>query len=234
MPRASAAGNLRKVLTRRSLRPGLRCGLVVSSSSQPMCGRQGASLVDHEIAFVGGQPIHHFGVRRRPGGLAEHVHVNQVGHSKFGNLMSSIVSAKGSGLNQPLTGQANRSFTKPTFLRRVLRLSRYSPRSIRSTSNCWPGWTSSCCRISAGRTICPLLETVVVTCGEILSYLASVKRAGKGLRAPCPAEIGISVQRTWDTHLPKGSTSFNFGTTLRYLSGGDELLPLSKGLPSQV
>src|SRR2546426_399857 len=126
--------------------------------------------VHNEIAFLGTQPTHHFGIRGGLGRLAEHVHINEVGHSNVGNLMSSVVSVKGQGLNQPLTGQAKRSLTKPSFLRRDLRLSRYSPRSMRSTSNFCPGLTSSCWRISAGRTICPLLDTVVVMRGKIPSY----------------------------------------------------------------
>ena len=77
--------------------------------------------------------------------------------------MSSVVSVRSKGLNQPLTGQARRSFKRPSLRRRDLRLSRYSPLSIRSISNSCPGLMRSWWRISAGRTICPLLETVVVT-----------------------------------------------------------------------
>lgn len=39
----------------------------------------------------------------------------------FGTAMSSVVSVRSIGLNQPLTGQASSSLTSPWFRRRVLR-----------------------------------------------------------------------------------------------------------------
>ncbi len=75
------------------------------------------------------------------------------------------------------TGQ--KELDHPLIFRRVLRLSRYSPGSMRSTSNSCPGLMLSCCRISAGSTTCPLLDTVVVICGKIPSYSAPVKQRGK-------------------------------------------------------
>jgi len=56
-----------------------------------------------------------------------------VSHASLGTLMSSVVSLRSIGLNQPLTGQASSSFTKPSLRRRSFPFSRYSPRSIRST-----------------------------------------------------------------------------------------------------
>jgi hypothetical protein len=89
--------------------------------------------------------------------------------------MSSVVSVRSSGWNQPFSGHFNSQSTKPSLLGRCIRFSRYSPHSIRSTANFCPGLMPSCCRISAGRTTCPLLDTVVVMRGKILSYPASVK-----------------------------------------------------------
>ena len=116
---------------------------------------------------------------------------------KFGHVMSSVVSVKGNGLNQPLTGQAKRSLTKPSFLRGFTRFSRYSPQSIRSTSNLWPGFTPSCWRILAGRTICPLVDTVVVIRGKIPSYPAAVKprSSGKLIKALKVRHAGKSRRR---------------------------------------
>jgi len=78
--------------------------------------------------------------------------------------------------NQPLTGQASSSFTSPSLRRRSFRFRRYSPRSIRSISNSCPGSTPSFCRISAGMMIWPLVETVVLIQGKILSYRPGVNR----------------------------------------------------------
>jgi hypothetical protein len=165
---------------------------------------------------------------------------------KLGNLMSPVVSVKGHGLNQPLTGQAKRSLTKPSFLRRVLRLSRYSPRSIRSTSNCWPALTPSCWRISAGRTICPLLETVVITRGEIPSYPAAVNDGAtfgliSGLKArphpgPLPQEREDRSRRWWiNVALASGAaiarrrSNPTNATTAFELTGAARQLSLSSG-----
>ena len=40
---------------------------------------------------------------------------------------------------------------------------------------------SSCCRISAGSTTCPLLDTVVVICGKIPSYSVPRQTEAKAL-----------------------------------------------------
>src|SRR5262249_25070744 len=117
--------------------------------------------INDEVAFVRCQPGNNFGIRPRLSGLTYDIGVNEVGHPSLGAEMSSVVSLQFNGWNQPLTGQARRSFTMPS-LGRFLRLSRYSPLSIRSTSNSCPASMRSCLRILAGKTICPLLETVVV------------------------------------------------------------------------
>ena len=90
---------------------------------------------------------------RRSRRFAEHVRVDEVNHPSLGALRSSVVSVRSMGWNQPLAGQASSSFTRPSLRRRSFRLSRYSPRSSRSTSNSWPASMPSCFRISAGNTI---------------------------------------------------------------------------------
>ena len=99
---------------------------------------------------------------------------DQVGHASRGTLMSSVVSLRSIGSNQPLIGQASSSFTNPSLRCGSLRFNRYSPRSIRSTSNTCPDLMPSRCRISAGRMIWPFVETVVFTLGKIMSYLPKV------------------------------------------------------------
>src|SRR5262249_54159568 len=95
------------------------------------------------------------------GRLAEDVRIDEIIHANLGGTMSLVVCDRPIGLNHPLAGQASKSCTKPLLRRPFLRLSRYSPSSMRSTSNCWPANMPSCWRISAGSTIWPLLETVV-------------------------------------------------------------------------
>jgi hypothetical protein len=59
-------------------------------------------------------------------------------HQSLGTFMWSMVPLRSIGLNQPFTGQASSSLTRPSLRRRSLRFSPYSPRSMRSTSNPWP------------------------------------------------------------------------------------------------
>ena len=56
----------------------------------------------------------------------------------LGSSMSSGVSVRSSGWNQSLTGHESNSFTSPLFGGFVVRLRRYSPRSMRLISNCCP------------------------------------------------------------------------------------------------
>ena len=114
-----------------------------------------------DIAFVRAQPSDHLRVGSRLRRLAQYVGINQKGHPTSGKEMSSVVSSRAARWNQPLTGQASRSATKPSFRGRFVRLRRYWPSSILWTSNSWPGLMPSRCRIAAGKTICPLLDMVV-------------------------------------------------------------------------
>src|SRR6266487_1814842 len=128
--------------------------------------------INCDLNLIATQPFQDLRHRRWLGGLAEDVRIDEIGHPSLGGRMSSVVSVRSRGWNQPFSGQFNNQSTNPSLRRRAFRLSRYSPRSIRSTSNFWPGLMSSCCRMSAGRTIWPLLEMVVVMSRKILSYTA--------------------------------------------------------------
>jgi hypothetical protein len=127
--------------------------------------------VHDKVPFVRSQSVDNLVVGRRLRRLAEHVRIDQKGHVSFGALIPFVVSLRFNGLNQ-FTGQASSSFTKPWLRRRSFRFSRYSPRSIRSTSNSWPDSMPSRWRISAGRMIWPFVETVVFIARKIMSYLA--------------------------------------------------------------
>jgi hypothetical protein len=67
-------------------------------------------------------------IARVPRGDGEIVleRIDRVSYASLGTLMSSFVSLRSIGSNQPLTGQASRSFTKPSLRRRSFRFSRYS------------------------------------------------------------------------------------------------------------
>jgi len=140
--------------------------------------------VHDEIALVGAQPIDYLAAGHRLRRLAEHVCIDQVSHANLGTLISAVVSVRSIGLNQPLTGHASSIFTKPSLRRRSFRFNRYSPQSIRSTSNSCPGLMPSCCRNSAGRTICPLVETVVFIHCKISSYAANLNPVQKQATVP--------------------------------------------------
>src|SRR5712691_6640001 len=144
--------------------------------------------VDYELALVPRQPLDDFGVGTGLRRLAQNIRIDEEGHQSFGISMSSVVSVRSIGRNQPLTGQASRSSTNPSLRERAFRFSRYSPRSMRSISKCWPGLMSSRLRISAGRTIWPLLETVVSMQSKILSYHAMVNLRPPDSLKPSPAE----------------------------------------------
>jgi hypothetical protein len=131
--------------------------------------------VHDEIPLVGAQPFDNGAAGQRLCRLANHVRIDQVSHRILGIVMSLVVSLRSIGSNQPLTGQASSRFTNPSLRCRSFRFSRYSPRSIRSTSNSWPDSMPSRRRISAGRIIWPFVETVVFMLGKIGSYLRKVK-----------------------------------------------------------
>src|SRR5262245_14024112 len=130
--------------------------------------------IHNEVSLIGSEPFDNLAIRRRPRRFAEYVRIYQVSHPSVGALMLSVVSARSRGWNHPLTGQASNNFTSPSLRRPSFRFRRYSPRSMRSISNSCPASMSSRCRISAGRTICPFVETVVLILGKILSYSTDV------------------------------------------------------------
>lgn len=71
---------------------------------------------------------------------------------------------------KPFSGQLNSQSTRPSLRRFSFRFSRYLPRSRRSISNSCPPSMPSCSRISAGKTIWPSVEILVVMDGKIASY----------------------------------------------------------------
>ena len=115
----------------------------------------------------------------------KHVRIDEVNHPSLGSLISSVVSVRSSGWNQSFTGQESNSFTSPLFRGFVVRLRRYSLRSIRSISNSCPDLMSSSRRISTARTICPFVETVVLVTGKIMSYQDQVNE----IRPPITAAV---------------------------------------------
>lgn len=132
--------------------------------------------IDDQISLVSSEPFDDLGSGRLFCWFAQYVCVDEERHPNLGASMLSVVSLRSSGWNQSLTGQESSSFTKPRLCGRSFRFNRYSPRSIRSIWNSCPGRMSSSRRISAGRMICPLVETVVLMSGKILSYHLSVNR----------------------------------------------------------
>src|SRR5262249_17957560 len=113
----------------------------------------------------------------RLGGFTEDVGVDQVRHRV-------LVDSDSTGTKNPFSGHASSQSTTPSLGRALRRRSRYSPRSRRSTSNSWPASMSSCCRISAGRTIWPFEDTLVFMEGKISSYLCEAKQV-----RPYPSRI---------------------------------------------
>ena len=99
-------------------------------------------------------------VRGRLRGFAQNICVNQEGHNV--SVLSDSIGTK-----KPFSGQLDSQSTTPSCGLGVRRISRYVPRSMRSTSNTWPGSTSSCRRISAGSRICPFVETETFTEAKI-------------------------------------------------------------------
>src|ERR1043166_1916155 len=108
-----------------------------------------------QLALVGPQPLDDFGARSGLGRLAEDIRVNQVGHRVS-------VDSDSIGVKKPFAGHASNQSTKPSFGAGWWRDRRYSPRSRRSSSNSCPASIPSRCRNSAGRTICPLEDTLVI------------------------------------------------------------------------
>src|SRR5436309_5193052 len=136
------------------IEPSFKAGAAFSARQQ-----EGTELdlteddrIDGDLALVASQPLDDAGMRSGLGGLAQNVRVNEVGHRV--SVDSDSIETK-----KPFSGQAKSQSTRPSFGFGVRRISRYSPGSTRSTSNSSPGSMWSNCRISAGRTICPLLET---------------------------------------------------------------------------
>lgn len=146
--------------------------------------------VDNQVCLVRCEPFNNPGVRRLFRWLAQYVCIYKERHPSNGALMSFVVSVRSSGWNQSLVGQASNNFTRPLLLGRSFRLRRYSPRSSRSISNSCPGLTSSSRRISAGRMICPFVETVVLILGKILSYQPTVNRRDLHVPGVGPSDFG--------------------------------------------
>ena len=83
--------------------------------------------IHHETALMGAQPLYDLLVGRRPQGLAEHIRIDEVRHPSFGIRTSAAVSIRSEDLNQPLTGQARRRFTRPLFRGAEASVDRYLP-----------------------------------------------------------------------------------------------------------
>jgi len=110
--------------------------------------------IHNDVSLVGGQPADNLAARRRFRRFTEHVRIDQVGHASLGTLMSSVVSVRFIGWNQPLTGQASNNSTEPSLRRRSFRFRRYSPRSIRADDEIGTmdrhSLATSCCYLARG------------------------------------------------------------------------------------
>jgi hypothetical protein len=91
--------------------------------------------------------------------LAEDVRVDE-------ELHNASVDSESIGTKKPLAGQASYESTSPRFGGGLRLRRRYSPRAILSTSNSSPGSIASCLRSSAGRTIRPFDDNLVLTSQE--------------------------------------------------------------------
>ena len=96
--------------------------------------------IDRQAALVVAQPVDYPRIRRSLRRLGQDVGIDQVRHD--GGSMDSVDS-DGIGWNQSFSGQARSVCTSPWFLGGSVTTRRYSPFSIRSISNVWPGWMPS-------------------------------------------------------------------------------------------
>lgn len=87
--------------------------------------------IDRNLTLVPPQPFNHLGIWGGLGGLAEHVRINKVDHSVS-------VDSDSMGTKKPFSGQASSQSTSPSFGGSLRRASQYSPRLMRSISNCLP------------------------------------------------------------------------------------------------
>src|SRR5262245_3106493 len=111
--------------------------------------------IDRDLGFVPSEPSYHVEVRRDLGRLAQDVCIDEEFHS-------ASVDSDSIGTKKSFTGHARNQSTTASSACVGPRTSRYPPRSIRSTSNSCTASIRSRCRISAGSTICPFDETVVL------------------------------------------------------------------------
>src|SRR5262249_3471776 len=112
--------------------------------------------IDNELDLVRSEPPDDHRIGHDSRRLAEDVRVDQVLHRVS-------VDSDGIGTKKSLPGQPSSQSTTPSLARPRRRTIRYSPRSIRSMSNCCPASMPSSLRSSAGRTSWPFEEIVVST-----------------------------------------------------------------------
>src|SRR4029077_14450504 len=112
--------------------------------------------INDDFPLIVAQPPDHDSIGRRFCRFAEYVGINKVLHNVS-------VDSDSTGTKNPFSGHASSHWTTPSFGGTERRTSRYSPRSSLSISNSCPDSMLSCCRSSAGNTICPFDETVVFT-----------------------------------------------------------------------
>ena len=141
------------------------------------------------------QPFDDPDVRNRLCRLAQDVRVNQIGHSVS-------VDSDSMGTKNPFSGHARSQLTTPSFGLGLSRTSRYSPRSRRSTLNSCPASIRSCCRSSAGNTICPFEDTVVFTLGKISFYSGCAKRLSYFTPSLRPGTIALARLSALEMFVP--------------------------------
>ena len=125
--------------------------------------------IDGKMWLMCAKPRHDPRIGRRFRRLAENVGVDKVSHSVS-------VDPDSIGTKKPFSGQPRSQSSAPSLGAGERRLSRYSPRPRRSTSNACPASIRSCRRNSAGRTIWPFEETVVFISCKISSYTITSSR----------------------------------------------------------
>lgn len=110
--------------------------------------------VDSDFTFVVAKPLDDPLLRLRLRRFTQDVGINEICHSVS-------VDSDSIGTKYPLTGQSSSQSTSPSFDFFPILTTRYSPRSIRSTSNSCPGLMASCRFNADGKSSSPVLDTRV-------------------------------------------------------------------------
>ena len=179
--RASSSAHRRPV----SASQGRQCKLFATASNQtskpfafPSSGQNQYAEpklsenhgINGEVALVTSEPADSIHVRRRFRGLAQNISVDEEPHSRS-------VDSDSTGTKNPFSGHCRSRSTSPSFRLVGRRTRRYSPRRTRSTSNCCPALIRSSRRNSAGSTICPFEEILVIIEVRLRLTKLAIKRA---------------------------------------------------------